>query len=106
MWRRATYWVLAAGLAVGLTTALVAWVISPRQLREELRRAGREYNAKNFQAARQRLTRLEKRWPGLSSVEYPLGLCAEAEGDAEAALAAWGRVTDNSPEATRARLAR
>src|SRR5205807_205138 len=59
-----------------------------------------------YRAARQRLARLEKGWPGLASVEYPLGLCAQAEGDSAAALAAWGRVTDSSPEATRAALAR
>ena len=57
-------------------------------------------------AARERLVELVKRRPGWDEVHYQLGLCEEARGQAEAALAAWSRVAPGSPFAGKTAMAR
>ncbi len=59
-----------------------------------------------FDAARARLIRLSEQWPGRSEVEYRLGVSEMRAGNADAALAAWGRVAADAPDALKAALAR
>ncbi|MDR3634978.1 MAG: FG-GAP-like repeat-containing protein [Isosphaeraceae bacterium] len=56
--------------------------------------------------AREQLAQLSAWWPGQAEVEYRLGVCERAEGNAAAALAAWTRVPRNSPRADVADLRR
>ena len=48
--------------------------------------------AGRFDEARPRLVRLASWWPGRGDVEYPLGICEQAAGHLDAAVAAWSRV--------------
>jgi thioredoxin-like negative regulator of GroEL len=60
----------------------------------------------DFRSAGTSLARLSIRRPGRPEVEYLLGVCEEALGRPEAALAALGRVASDSPYATEAALRR
>ncbi len=70
----------------------------------ELDRAEREVAARQFEAARDRLRPLASAAPGVDEVEYPLGVCEASLGDADAAIAAWRRIPDDSVIAPRAKL--
>jgi tetratricopeptide (TPR) repeat protein len=95
---------LGVGLAMGAWFATKA--LAARQLRSELRDAKRELAARQVGLAKARLARLAKRWPGRGDVEYWLGACEMAAGQNKAALEAWGRVPDESREASLAAFSR
>ena len=59
-----------------------------------------------FAEARRWLARASARAPDDAETAYLLGVCEQAEGHADAALAAWGKVVPPSPFATPAALAR
>ena len=95
--------VLIVVLGVALCLAPVAWVVVQAsgewRLQAELRQAERAFGARRFGEARSTLSRLSEGWPGRGEVEYWLGVCEQAEGHPDAALAAWGRVPDAASEA-------
>jgi hypothetical protein len=91
---------LAAGVWIGIR-ALGEW-----HYRSELRQAAAEFSARRYGKAGERLARLALRWPARAEVEYWLGTCKLKEGHPEAALEAWGRVPDESPEAPAVAMAR
>ncbi len=99
-------WLLATGLVAVLAAWFVVKAVETWQFRTELARARRDLRAQQFDAARVRLARLARRWPGQGEVEYPLGTCESMRGHSEAALAAWGRVPDRALEAPLAALSR
>jgi tetratricopeptide (TPR) repeat protein len=102
MGRRRAYVLVALGLLV--VSWWIAWAVAAGLDRAELARANREIAEGQFRAARRRLARLSARRPGRGEVEFPLGYCAAAEGNLDAALAAWARVPAGSPLAARAAL--
>src|SRR5262245_9363210 len=77
--------------AAGLALAVVVWggyrALSDRRLRAELVQAERDFTAKRFPQARLRLSRLAAQWPGDKELQYRLGLCEEALGRFDAAVA-------------------
>jgi tetratricopeptide (TPR) repeat protein len=60
----------------------------------EARRALAE---ERFALARQPLARLAAWWPGRGEIELPLGVCEQAAGRIDAAVAAWSRIPTASP---------
>jgi tetratricopeptide (TPR) repeat protein len=80
---------------------LAAW-----WLRTSLSAARREIASGHYGVARGRLARLSAWNPGLGEVEFPLGLCEQAEGNLDAAVAAWARVPERSPFREKAALER
>ena len=103
---RRRVWILAIGLAAALAVWFAFRAVENWRLQTELRLAQRDLSARRFGSARVRLARLAQRWPGQGEVEYSLGECEMARGHAEAAMAAWGRVPDQAPEAPIAALSR
>jgi thioredoxin-like negative regulator of GroEL len=71
-----------------------------------LANAERDVGAGRFAAARRRLEAMPSLWRGRSGAEYLWGLCEQASGRAERALAAWARVAPNAPDGPRAALRR
>ncbi len=99
-----------AGLAVALSAVALGWLgwmwVGTWQVREGLAWARRRMEAKNYEAARNRLAQLSAWWPRQGEVEYLLGECEASLRRPEAALAAWGRVRAGSPAYAMATLAR
>jgi hypothetical protein len=97
-------------LVLGLALALAAWwglrAMESRRLQTELRRAQEDFSARRFDAARARLARLARSWPGMGEVEFWLGSCEMVKGHDKAALEAWSRVPDQAREAPLAALSR
>jgi predicted Zn-dependent protease len=93
-----------------LTLAAAAWGgwswSRIRADRDELGQARREVVEGRYAIARRRLAELVRRRPGWDEAHYQLGLCEEARGQAEAALAAWSRVASGSPSARKTAVAR
>ena len=106
MTRRAA--IVVCGLA--FWGALVAWyvagVVAERRFRDDMRRAERDLGARRYGEARSTLQALAARRPGRGDVQLHLGACEILDGHVEEALAAWGRVPDNAPEAPQAALSR
>jgi predicted Zn-dependent protease len=101
---------LGCGLG-GIVCALaVAWLtfgaLSSRRDTGELAGAEREMEVGRYAPARDRLARLASRRPGWAEAEYALGVCEAELGRPHAALAAWSRVSVDSPFARRAALPR
>ena len=103
---RRRVWMLAIGLAAALAVWFAVRAVENWRFQTELRQAQRDLSARRFGSAGVRLARLAQRWPGRGEVEYSLGECEMARGHAEAAIAAWGRVPDQAPEAPIAALSR
>ena len=101
--RRVLVLVLIVGVAVGAWAGVL--VARDRQFRTELFEAKSELGKQQLNRAKERLNRLARRWPGRGDVEYWLGTCEMASGNAEAALQAWSRVPAKAPEAGLAALA-
>jgi tetratricopeptide (TPR) repeat protein len=94
---------LVAALAlIGVT----AWTVDSWWFRIELGRAQREIGARLYGSARTRLVRLTAHRPGSSEAQYRLGLCEQALGHADAALAGWARVPLGAPDGGSAAVAR
>src|SRR5262245_51231021 len=98
----------SAALAVGLGAAVLAGLGDAGVRRWEARRLDaalaevvRAMDAGRFATARRQLAGLAQDWPEDGEVNYRLGLCEQAEGRGDAALAAWQRVPDGSPFAGR-----
>jgi len=98
--------ILGFGLGFGLVSWAAAWALDQWRFLTELRQAEHDLDSRQYDAARTRLARLSRQWPGRSEVEYRLGVSEMHAGNSEAALAAWGRVGAAAPEALRAALAR
>src|SRR5437016_1403471 len=100
----------AAGIAIGLMVAALAWVgwllVGTWQVRDGLAWARRQVAEGRYAPARSRLARLSAWWPRRGEVEYLLGVCEAALGRPEDALVAWGRVPAGSPPAAATALAR
>lgn len=96
-------------LVFGLGLGLAAWVafrsVAHVRFVSELRKAGHELDAGRYDVARHRLAKLAEAWPGRSEVEYRLGVAEMHVGNPDAAIAAWGRVPPDSPEARQTALA-
>jgi enediyne biosynthesis protein E4 len=96
-------WHTAAALGALLGLAGVAWpIVAERRFQSELRLALAEVAAGRHAPARDRLARLAARRPGDAEVRYQLGVCEDAQGHDEAAVAAWAAVACESsrgPEA-------
>ncbi len=96
---------------VGVVVAAVAvGIVGYGWYQSELKRAEQEIKAGQVSPARVRLTRLSKLGLGGVESDYWLGICAEAEGRVDAALAMWTGIPKDSAwyvDATlhRARLA-
>jgi enediyne biosynthesis protein E4 len=107
--RPAGRWRRAAGVALllGLTLApVVRWVGDDRHFRGELIRAQAEVAARWFAPARDRLARLVARRPTHDEALFQLGVCEDALGRPDAAVAAWAAVPATSPRAAEASVAR
>jgi thioredoxin-like negative regulator of GroEL len=85
--------VAALALALGYTAYLGAqsW-----HYRMALTRAQRDLSRGDHAAAATQFAALARRWPGAAEVEYGLGECELARGNADAALAAWSRIPPDS----------
>ncbi len=105
MRRRVLILLLAFGVILS-GSLVVRHRLSASRLRAALDEARVEFGAQRFGAARQRLEQISKGWPGRGDVEYLLGLCAKLDDKPEAALAAWGRVPHDAPEAAMTSLVR
>jgi tetratricopeptide (TPR) repeat protein len=90
--------------AIGAIWGGWSW-IRLRADRDELGQSQREVAEGRHQVARKRLVELVKRRPSWGGAYYQLGLCEEARDQAEAALAAFSRVSPSSPFATKAAIA-
>jgi thioredoxin-like negative regulator of GroEL len=91
---------LRRGVAAALALALgYAGYLGAKSwhYRAALERAQRDLSHGDHAAAAARFSALARRWPGAAEVEYGLGKCELARGNAEAALAAWSRVPPSSP---------
>jgi enediyne biosynthesis protein E4 len=98
--------ILLLGLGIALAGWFVFHAVTEGRLQSELHTAQRDFAARRFGDARERLLGLAKRSPGRGEIEYWLGLCETVEGHPEAALDAWGRVPADAPEAMMAAMAR
>jgi tetratricopeptide (TPR) repeat protein len=96
-----------AGIAVLGAWAYRAYRMSEeRALRAEMARAESEFHRGLYATARRRLRAMEARWPGNSEVEFRLGVCEQATGHRDEAIAAWRRVPAGSPFAATAAVRR
>ena len=95
---------------VGVVVVLGGWIgirqFGEWQYRSELRQAAEDFAGRRYTEAGDRLARMAVRWPGRGEVEYWLGTCKLKEGNREAALEAWGRIPDDSPEVQEVAMAR
>jgi tetratricopeptide (TPR) repeat protein len=71
-----------------------------------LAEARRDVADGQFAEAGRRLSRLSAWWPGQAEVALLLGVCERETGHTDAAVAAWSRISDSSPEAGEAGLRR
>jgi tetratricopeptide (TPR) repeat protein len=88
-------------LAVGAAHGLHA-----QWLDQQVRRASQEFAEGRFQAARDRLRHVARSLPADERIAYELGLCEFRLGNADAALAAWGRIAPGTEAAARAAVVR
>jgi enediyne biosynthesis protein E4 len=98
--------ILVFGLGFGLGAWAAVGAVAHWRLVTELRQAEQDLDARRFDAARDRLLRLARRWPERSEVAFRLGLSEMHAGNSDAALAAWSHVAAGAPEALQAALAR
>ena len=103
---RRRVWTLAIGLAAVFAAWFTVRAVESWRFKAELRQAQLDLSARRFGPARARLSRLAQRWPDHGEVEYLLGACEMAKGHTDAAMAAWGRVPDQAPQAPVALLSR
>ena len=103
---RRRMWIVAIGLPAVLGGWFVVKTVESRRFENELLQARRDFNAKKFGAARNRLARLSLGRSGHGEVEYLLGACEKIRGNDTEAMAAWGRVPDTAAEAPAALLSR
>jgi tetratricopeptide (TPR) repeat protein len=97
--------IVMVGIGIAAAVWLVYRAVAEARLRNELRDAQRDFGAKRFKEAGDRLRQLSQREPGRGEIEYWLGLCEIAEGHPQAAIASWRRVPDDSPDSAMATLA-
>jgi tetratricopeptide (TPR) repeat protein len=93
------------GVVLGLAAlGLLAWWAPIWWYWSSLAEARRALSAGRFADARQRFARLESWWPCRAEVELPLGICEQAAGRLDVAVAAWARIPPSSPLAHEAAL--
>ena len=97
--------VLVAGGLLGLGLIMYR-AAADWWLGAELARANLEVAAGRFGAARERLARLSAFRPDVAEVSYQLGVCEQASGHPDRALAAWTRIAPGSPLVTMASQSR
>jgi tetratricopeptide (TPR) repeat protein len=101
-------WLELAGL--GAMLALLGWVgwwvFWGWRFESDLSQARQLMKSNRFDAAKRILSRLPSPWYGQPEVVYRIGLCERAQGNIQAAVAAWSRVDSHSPWYTQAGLAR
>ena len=92
-----------------LAAILVIWGgwfwVRLRADRDALRHARNDIAESRYTSARKRLLELVEHRPTWNEPHYQFGLCEEARGQYEAALAAWSRVSPNSPWAIKSAIA-
>ena len=98
--------IVVVGTVLAAAGWLGFWAFGEWRYRSELRQAAEDFAGRRYSEAGDRLALMALRWPGRAEVEYWLGTCKLKEGDREAALDAWGRVPDDSPEAPAVAMAR
>jgi enediyne biosynthesis protein E4 len=98
--------IVVVGIVLVLGGWIGLWAFGEWRYRSELRQAAEDFAGRRYSEAGDRLALMALRWPGRAEVEYWLGTCKLKEGDREAALDAWGRVPDDSPEAPAVAMAR
>ncbi len=98
--------IVLVGVVLVLGGWIGIWAFGEWQYRSELRQAAEDFAGRRYSESGERLARLAVRWPGRAEVEYWLGTCKLKEGNREAALEAWGRIPDDSPEAPAVAMAR
>ena len=102
---RRTRWVGAAAIVLALGCAgylgVRSWLY-----RAAMGRAMRDLDRGRYAAAAPQLAEMARRWPGDAEVEYRLGECEQALGNADGALAAWSRVPPGSTRGLDTALAR
>jgi tetratricopeptide (TPR) repeat protein len=81
---------------LGLVCGAV-WAWEVRRLHTALEQAKRDLAAGRYARAHRALAELAAQWPADGEVAYQLGLCQQARGRTDAALAAWARVPTDSP---------
>jgi tetratricopeptide (TPR) repeat protein len=87
----------SAVLGLGALAAIAAGVLRARWSRAELERAQRAIADGRWGTAREELTQIVRRRPGEGQALFLLGLCEEALGRPERALAAWERIAPDDP---------
>jgi tetratricopeptide (TPR) repeat protein len=97
---------LGSGLGVAALSWGLVWTVEAWRSEAELGSARRAMATGDYRSARSRLAALSTRWAGRAEVDYLLGICEQAMGRPEAALAALARVPPNSPFAGRSVLPR
>jgi tetratricopeptide (TPR) repeat protein len=99
-------WLRCVLLLAAIATIWGGWSwVGVRADRDELRQSRNEVVNGRFPPARKRLLKLIERRPTWNEPYYQLGLCEEARGQNEAALAAWSRVSPTSPWAIKSAIA-
>jgi hypothetical protein len=92
----------ATGVMVGGLTLLIllcgaVWAWEVRRLPSALEQAKHDLAEGRIARARQQFTELGAFWSANGEVPYQLGLCQQARGQANLALAAWEQVPPTSP---------
>ncbi len=85
---------------------MASWAFEAWRFRSALQQANAAIAKGRFDEARPLFVRLNQDRPNRSDVAYALGLCEWSLGHIDEALAAWGRVPPNTPEAARASFRR
>ena len=93
----AAYGVGLSGLVLVGVMFWAVWAWQLRQLRVSLEQAKRDLAEGRYAVARRELVKLDSHWSADGEVAYELGLCEQARGRTEAAVAAWSRVPAGSP---------
>jgi len=97
-------------LGCGLTILALAGggyrLVEIKALRAELEKARVDFESGYRGLARQRLEKLARQWSTNAEVLFQLGVCEEATGHRETALATWAKIPSGTPFSTRAAVLR
>src|SRR5262245_12217644 len=93
---------LGVGLGILALAGSASWAVETLWFRATWDRGRQEIDEHRYGAARARLAGLRAWWAGRGEVDYWMGLCEQAAGRTDAALAAWARVPRQSPFANQA----
>src|SRR5438552_16340734 len=85
------------GLGIVAVAWGVVWAVETWRFESTLGQAKRAMASGDYRSAASRLAWLSARRSGRAEVDYLLGVCEQAAGRPESALAAWARVAASSP---------